>query len=75
VYWLHDEEDRFEPVAEAERAVAADRPSGRTRLQLTHLLSHAAALGEDAKRQGADFWVREIGGLLGFSMDLVHAAG
>src|SRR5207245_6847957 len=47
VYWLHDEEDAFEPVAEGERAASSPHP-GRTRLQLTRLLSHAAAMSDEA---------------------------
>lgn len=74
VYWLHDEGDRFEPVSEAERARAAAR-AGSTRLQLTRLLSHAAALGPEARQQGADFWVRELSGLLGFAVDILRRAG
>ncbi len=74
VYWLHDEGDRFEPVSEAERADSALHP-GSTRLQLTRLLSHAAALGPEARQQGVDFWSRELFGLLGFAMDVLKRAG
>lgn len=74
VYWLHDEGDRFEPVSEAERAFAAAH-LGTTALRLTRLLSHAAALGSGARQQGMDFWVRELGGLLGFAFDVLRRAG
>ena len=74
VYWLHDEGDRFEPVSEAERA-SATAHAGTTELHLTRLLSHAAALGPDARAQGADFWVRELTGLLGFAFDVLKRAG
>ena len=74
IYWLHDEGDRFEPVSEAERARSTTRP-GSTRLQLTHLLSHAAALGPEARQQGVDFWSRELSGLLGFAIDVLRLAG
>ena len=74
VFWLHDEGDRFEPVSEAERAAAA-RHEGTTRLQLTRLLSHAAALGADARQQGVDFWARELGGLLSFAYEVLKRAG
>lgn len=74
VFWLHDEGDRFEPVAEAEAARAARHPSV-TDLHLTRLLSHAAALSQGAKQQGLDFWVRELGGLLGFAVDVLRRAG
>jgi hypothetical protein len=74
VYWLHDEGDRFEPVSEAEMASATPH-SGTTRLQLTKLLSHAAALGPDAQKQGPDFLIRELAGLLGFAFDVLKRAG
>ncbi len=74
VYWLHDDGDRFEPVSEAERASAAPH-AGPTRLTLTRLLSHAAALGPDARQQGPDFWLRELSGLLGFAFDVLKRAG
>ena len=74
VYWLHDEGDRFEPVSEAERAAAVGH-AGATRLHLTRLLSHAAALGEDARSQGAGFWATELSGLLGFAFDVLKRAG
>jgi dienelactone hydrolase len=74
VYWLHDEGDRFEPVSEAERAFATVH-AGTTELHLTRLLSHAAALGSDARQQGIDFWARELSGLLGFAYDVLKRAG
>jgi len=74
VYWLHDEGDRFEPVSEAERASASAHPGG-TALHRTRLLSHAAALGSDARTQGPDFWLRELGGLLTFAFDVLKRAG
>jgi dienelactone hydrolase len=74
VYWLHDEGDTFEPVAEGEHAASRPHP-GRTRLQLTRLLSHAAALSDDARREGVGFWVSEIGGLIGFSTELLRGTG
>lgn len=74
VYWLHDEGDRFEPVSEAERALATHH-DGPTRLHLTRLLSHAAALSQGARQQGVDFWVREIAGLFGFALEVLRRAG
>jgi dienelactone hydrolase len=74
VYWLHDEGDRFEPVSEAERAFASAH-AGATRIHLTRLLSHAAAVGPEARQQGVDFWVRELAGLLGFAFDVLDRAG
>ena len=74
VYWLHDEGDRFEPVSEAERAAASPHASTTT-LHLTRLLSHAAALSQGARQQGIDFWIRELGGLVGFALDVLRRAG
>jgi dienelactone hydrolase len=74
VYWLHDDGDRFEPVAEAEAAAARSRPAP-TVLYETRLLSHAAALSGDARSRGLDFWVPEITGLLGFAVDVLRRAG
>ncbi|HUQ41608.1 MAG TPA: hypothetical protein VM052_03820 [Candidatus Limnocylindrales bacterium] len=74
VYWLHDEGDRFEPVSEAERAAAVTHP-GDTRLHLTRLLSHAAALGPEARQRGVDFWANELAGLLGFAFSVLGRAG
>ncbi len=74
VFWLHDEGDRFEPIAEAEAAAATPR-GGETELYETHLLSHAAALSADARARGLDFWAPEIGGLLGFATDVLRRAG
>ena len=74
VYWLHDEGDRFEPVSEAERASAIPHRGG-TRLQLTRLLSHAAALGPEARQEGPGFLTGELAGLLGFAFDVLKRAG
>jgi hypothetical protein len=74
VYWLHDVGDHFEPVSEAESAHATAH-ADRTRLQLTRLLSHAAAVGPEARQQGVDFWSGELFGLLGFAFDVLKRAG
>jgi hypothetical protein len=74
VFWLHDVGDRFEPVSEAETALAAARP-GHMRLQRTSLLSHAAALGEGAREKGLDFWAPELIGLLSFAAETLRAGG
>jgi hypothetical protein len=65
-FWLHDVGDRFEPVSEAETA-ASIAHAGPMRLQLTALLSHAAALGAGARAKGLDFWFTELSGLLSFA--------
>lgn len=74
IFWLHDEGDRFEPVSEARTAAAAPRP-GVTRLVTTRLISHAAALGEDARSQGPLFWTSELRNLLSFAIEVLRAAG
>jgi pimeloyl-ACP methyl ester carboxylesterase len=74
VFWLHDEGDRFEPVSEAEVAAATPHAAA-TRLHLTRLLSHAAALGPTARAEGFVFWAAELGGLLGFAVDVLRRAG
>jgi dienelactone hydrolase len=74
VYWIHDVGDRFEPVSEGESALAAPHDA-TTRLHLTRLLSHAAALAEGSRQQGLDFWATELSGLLGFAVDVLKRAG
>jgi len=74
VFWLHDVGDRFEPVSEAERAVATPR-DGPTHFHRTALLSHAAALGAGAKEKGLDFWASELSGLLVFAAGALGAGG
>ena len=74
VFWLHDVGDRFEPVSEAETALAT--PHGApTHIQRTALLSHAAALGEGARAKGLDFWIPELIGLLSFATETLAHAG
>ena len=72
VFWLHDEGDRFEPVAEAEVAAATTHPAP-THLQKTELLSHAAAVGKSAREKGVDFWITELSGLLVFATQALAA--
>jgi hypothetical protein len=74
VFWLHDVGDRFEPVSEAETAVA-NTHAGPTHFQRTALLSHAAALGSGAKERGLDFWWTELSGLLLFAASALGAGG
>jgi dienelactone hydrolase len=74
VFWLHDVDDRFEPVSEAETASSTPR-AGPTRFQRTALLSHAAALGSGAREKGIDFWFSELSGLLVFAAGALGAGG
>jgi dienelactone hydrolase len=74
VFWLHDANDRFEPIAEAEAAVAAAR-EGRTELTVSHLISHAAPLGGDQGASGVAFWLAELQTLIGFALAVLRAGG
>ncbi|MFN2521256.1 MAG: alpha/beta hydrolase family protein [Candidatus Limnocylindria bacterium] len=74
VLWLHDAGDRFEPISEAESAAAAARPGG-TELYVSHLISHAAPLGEPKGDAGLGFWATELRTLLAFAMAVLRAAG
>ncbi|MDP9266071.1 MAG: hypothetical protein M3O91_08165, partial [Chloroflexota bacterium] len=74
VFWLHDAGDRFEPISEAEAAAAAGRP-GRTKLYVSHLISHAAPLGTAQADGGVAFWVSEMRTLLAFATAVLRAAG
>jgi hypothetical protein len=74
VFWLHDLDDRFEPVSEAENAAAAPH-AGTTHLHRTALISHAAALGQGARERGVDFWAVELSGLLVFAAQTLSAGG
>ena len=75
MFWLHDVGDRFEPVSEAFAAEAAATRGRPMRLQVTGLLSHAAALDERARARDAGFWVGELAGLIGFSAAVLSAGG
>ena len=75
IFWLHDVGDRFEPVSEAFAAEAAATRGRPMRLQVTGLLSHAAALDERARARDAGFWVGELAGLIGFSAAVLSAGG
>jgi len=74
VFWLHDANDRFEPIAEAEAAVAAKRDE-RTELTVSHLISHAAPLPGEQQANGLGFWLTEISTLVGFGLSVMRAGG
>jgi hypothetical protein len=74
VFWLHDANDRFEPIGEAEAAVAAGR-DGRTELTVSHLISHAAAVSGEQGTSGAAFWLTELLTLTGFGLAVLRAGG
>ena len=73
VFWLHDANDHFEPIAEAEAATAARR-DGPTELTVSHLIAHASPLGQD-EQGGPVFWVTEIRTLIGFGLSVLRAGG
>jgi dienelactone hydrolase len=74
IYWIHDPLDTFEPLAEAEAALAAPRP-GRMQLVVPRLVSHAAPIGEEAKSQGPLYVAGELWRLLTFTFEVLRVAG
>lgn len=74
IYWVHDPLDTFEPLAEAEAALAATR-SGRMQLVVPRLVSHAAPSGEEAKAQGPLYVAGELWRLLTFTFEVLRVAG
>jgi dienelactone hydrolase len=74
VFWLHDANDRFEPIAEAEAAVAAARDA-RTELTVSHLVSHAAPIGDEQGASGLGFWFTELRTVIGFALSVLRAGG
>lgn len=74
IYWIHDPLDTFEPLAEAEAALAAPR-AGRMQLVVPRLVSHAAPIGEEAKAQGPLHVAGELWRLLTFTFEVLRVAG
>ncbi len=72
-YWLHDANDTFEPIAEAEAAAAA-RSAGHLELTVSHLISHAAPIGAEAEEHGVGFWFGELRILVGYGLSVMRAA-
>jgi len=74
IYWIHDPLDTFEPLAEAEAALAAPR-QGHMQLAVPRLVSHAAPIGEEAKAQGPLYVAGELWRLLTFTVEVLRVAG
>jgi pimeloyl-ACP methyl ester carboxylesterase len=73
VYWLHDANDRFEPIAEAEAAAAAPR-GAHLELTVSHLISHAAPVDAEEQPRGLGAWAGELRILVGFGLSVMRAA-
>lgn len=73
VYWIHDPEDAFEPLAEAEAAAAA-RTAGTFSLMVPRLLMHAQP-SEAAKAQGPLFVIGELWSLVAYTIGILRLAG
>ena len=73
VFWLHDPDDGYEPLAEAYAAQAAPR-SGRFVLIVPRLVQHAEVA---AATKGQDPFVLagELVRLLGFTLEVLRSAG
>lgn len=73
VFWIHDPNDTYEPLAEAHAAQAAPR-SAPFRLIVPRLVQHAE-VGEATKGQDPLALARELWGLLTFTLEVLRAAG
>lgn len=72
VFWLHDPNDEFEPVAEGEAARDAPRRDGRFTLVVPGLVQHAEVAG--ARGRGPLEIVRELLALLGTVVEILRLA-
>lgn len=73
VFWIHDPEDSFEPLAEAHAAQAAPR-DGRFALLVPRLVQHAA-VGEAVRGRDAAALAAELWKMLTFTLDVLRIAG
>lgn len=74
IYWIHDPNDTFEPLAEAEAARAASR-DGHMVLVVPRLVQHAAPAGGSAQGEGPLFVAGELWRLLTFTFEVLQRAG
>lgn len=74
VFWLHDERDRYVPIAEADAACRAAREAPLT-LAALRLLQHAVPVADAARGEGPRFWASELWTLLRFAASLLRVAG
>ncbi|MEP7003979.1 MAG: hypothetical protein ABI888_05505 [Chloroflexota bacterium] len=73
VFWIHDPDDAYEPLAEAEQAEAATRV-GAFRLTVPRIVQHAEVSAE-ARSAGPLAAAGELLGLLGFAIEVMRRAG
>lgn len=73
VFWIHDPNDTYEPLSEAQAAQAAPR-EGRFTLVVPRLVQHAE-VGQATKGQDPLTLVRELWGLLTFTLEVLRTAG
>ncbi|MSQ36779.1 MAG: hypothetical protein EXR61_00500 [Chloroflexi bacterium] len=73
VFWIHDPDDNYEPIAEAEAARDAPR-TGSFRLAAPALIQHAEVVAGDRGR-GPLFVIGELVGLLGCAIEVMRVAG
>lgn len=73
VYWIHDPDDTYEPLAEAEAAAAAQR-AGTVALLVPRVVSHAVP-SESARRSGPLFVVGELWALITYTVGILRVAG
>ncbi|MBI2773918.1 MAG: hypothetical protein HYX56_05450 [Chloroflexi bacterium] len=73
IFWIHDPDDTYEPIAEAFAAEDASRP-GQLRLVVPRLLQHAA-VGTAVQGRDPFFVLRELWGLLTFTLEVLRLAG
>jgi hypothetical protein len=73
VFWIHDPEDTYEPLAEALAAEAALR-HGSFRLVVPRIVQHAE-VSSGAAARGPLFLFGELWNLLTFTLDVLRVAG